>query len=126
MASAPTARLSPVAILIDAAGQQRRVGISTFPFSLGRSDECDAAIPDVRVSRVHARIVKEDDAYFIVDAGSRHGTFVNGERRERAPLNNKDEVRLGAGARIVFLCEESTASGANLLLTRLIIQLRRH
>jgi phosphoserine phosphatase RsbU/P len=119
MASAPTARLSPVAILIDAAGQQRRVGISRFPFSLGRSDECDAAIPDVRISRVHARIVREGDAYFIVDSGSRHGTFVNGERRERAPLNNKDEVRLGAGARIVFLCEESTASGAHLLLTRL-------
>jgi sigma-B regulation protein RsbU (phosphoserine phosphatase) len=119
MASAPTARLSPVAILIEAAGRQRRVSISTFPFSLGRSDECDAAIPDVRVSRVHARIVKVDDAYFIVDAGSRHGTFVNGERRERAPLSNKDEVRLGAGVKIIFLCEESTGSSATLLLARL-------
>jgi len=89
--------------LIDSLGQQRRIVITEFPFSIGRSDECDAAIADLRISRVHARIVSEQGQYFIEDASSRHGTFVNGERRQRAQIRHHDEIRLGAAARIVFL-----------------------
>lgn len=120
MATVPIMHPTQAAVLIEAAGQQRRVAISSFPFSMGRSDDCDATIADLRISRVHARIVTEDGQYVIVDAGSRHGTFVNGERRDRAPLKNNDEIRLGAGARIVFLCGESTSdSTTNTLLARL-------
>jgi len=103
MATAITAHPKRAALLIDAAGHQSRVVISTIPFTIGRADECDATITDLRISRVHARIVMEQGQYFIVDAGSRHGTFVNGERHERAQLKNNDEIRLGAGARIISL-----------------------
>jgi len=119
MATATKLHPEPVAVLIDAAGQQRRVAVSTFPFSMGRSEECNAVIADVRVSRVHARIVREQGQYFIVDAGSRHGTFLNGERRDRAQLKDHDEIRLGAGAKIVFLCGNSIGGTTNTLLSHL-------
>jgi serine phosphatase RsbU (regulator of sigma subunit) len=120
MATAITAHPRRAALLIDAAGHQRRVSISTIPFSIGRADECDATIADLRISRIHARIVVEQGQYFIVDAGSRHGTFVNGERQERAQLKHNDEIRLGAGARIVFLAADTRASNtSNSLLSHL-------
>ncbi len=107
------------AILIDSAGQRGRVIIAKSPFTVGRSEECDVSIPDVRVSRVHARFVTENGAYFIEDAGSRHGTFVNGARCERAQLQNNDEIKLGEAARMVFVYGDPPGSAANMLLTRL-------
>ena len=119
MATSVYARPKEAAILIDSAGQRGRVIISKSPFTVGRSEECDVSIPDVRVSRVHARFVTQDGTYFIEDAGSRHGTFVNGARCERAQLKNNDEIRLGAAAKMVFLYSEPVESAANMLLTRL-------
>ncbi|MGC2695055.1 MAG: SpoIIE family protein phosphatase [Candidatus Angelobacter sp.] len=119
MAMGASPRIREAAILISGAGQSRRMTVGQFPFSLGRSEECDATIPDARISRVHARIEIENNEYFVTDAGSRHGTFVNGERCRRTPLKNNDEIRLGDGVRIVFLCGEAAGSGTNVLLTRL-------
>lgn len=119
MATSVYPRAKEAAILIDSAGQRGRVIISKSPFTVGRSEECDVTIPDVRVSRVHARFVAQDGDYFIEDAGSRHGTFVNGARCERAKLKNNDEIKLGAAARMVFLYGEPPGSAANMLLTRL-------
>jgi len=102
-------------VLIRNAGQTRRVSVAKTPFLLGRSEECDAAIPDSRVSRIHARIEMENGEYVISDAGSRHGTFVNGERSERMRLKNHDEIRLGEVVRIVFFYDEAASSGTDLL-----------
>jgi phosphoserine phosphatase RsbU/P len=121
MATSVYARPPEAAILIDAAGRHGRVMISKTPFTIGRSEECDVSIPDGRVSRVHARFVAENGAYFIEDAGSRHGTFVNGVRCERAQLKHNDEIQLGAAAKMVFVHGELAASAANVLLTRLAV-----
>jgi sigma-B regulation protein RsbU (phosphoserine phosphatase) len=118
MSMGASARIREASIAISVAGNTRRVKIAKTPFILGRSEECDAAIPDARVSRIHARIELENGEYFVTDAGSRHGTFVNGERRERMPLRNSDEIRLGEIVRIVFHLGEPAHSSTN-LLTRL-------
>ncbi|HEU4414175.1 MAG TPA: SpoIIE family protein phosphatase [Candidatus Angelobacter sp.] len=112
-------RLKEAAILIDVAGQHRRVVIAKSPFTLGRSEDCDATIPDVRVSRIHARIETENNTYFVADAGSRHGTFLNGKQCDRAQLKNNDEIKLGEGIRIIFQYGPPVDSGTNILLTRL-------
>src|SRR5690242_10307461 len=54
-------------LVIDMAGQQRRVPIATSPFAIGRSDDCDAIIPDFRVSRLHAKILQEGEQFYLVD-----------------------------------------------------------
>src|SRR6185312_866337 len=95
MAISATVRLDETCLVIETAGQRKRVPVTKLPFTIGRSDQCDAVIPDFRVSRAHARIIQEGDAFFAVDAGSRHGMFVNSVRCERAELKNNDEITLG-------------------------------
>jgi len=108
-------------LMIEIAGQRRRVSINTSPFAIGRSDDCEAIIPDFRVSRLHAKIVQEGEQFFIVDADSRHGTFVNGTRTQRTLLKNGDEITLGApGLKLVFLENEPVSSETNVLLSRLV------
>ena len=107
-----------VALLIETAGHRRKVVVSKSPFTIGRAEDCDAAIADFRVSRLHARVLSENGQHVIVDAGSRHGTFVNGTRIDRANLKNNDEITLGvSGLKLIFL-EGSPVSSATQVLLR--------
>ncbi len=52
---------------------------------------------DQAVSRKHAKILKKDGEYFIVDRGSRAGTFVNGQRLlpgEPHRLESRESIRI--------------------------------
>ena len=65
----------------------------------------DAVIPRATVSRVHARIRKEEEGYFLADLNSRNGTSVNGRllrANEEYQLQDEDEVDF-AEARYVFI-----------------------
>jgi len=125
MAVAATLQPSEAALLIEAGGQHRRIPITKSPLTIGRAEECDATIADLKISRQHAKLLTESGEYYIVDCQSRHGTFVNGSRCERTKLKNNDEISFGVtGVKIVF----SHGSGAgdsthnsttNMLLTRL-------
>src|SRR5215469_17636020 len=120
MVSAATIRPREITLLIDAGGQQHRISVQQSPFTVGRSQDCDAVIPDFRVSRVHARLVYENGEYFIIDAGSRHGTFVNGQRCERTRLKNKDEITLGIPNLKLLFLEGETVSNATRILNRIV------
>lgn len=64
---------------------------------VGRGQDCAIVIRDSSVSTRHARLIREDDEYYIVDLGSTNGTFVN-ERRvlgEPAKLMFGDTIRMG-------------------------------
>jgi len=119
MATSAEGRANEAAVLVDDAGHQRRVSILKSPFLVGRSEECDITIPDSRLSRVHARFVAEDGFYFIEDAGSRNGTFVNGDRCERTLLRNKDEIRLGTTVKLIFLQSELVETATSSFLASL-------
>lgn len=60
---------------------------------LGRHPDCQVVLDVAAVSRHHARVVRENERYFIEDLGSRNGTFVNGRHiKERIPLLDGDRV----------------------------------
>ena len=84
--------------------EQRTITLDHTPFTIGRRTDRDLIIADPRVSRDHASILSEGDDYVIVDIGSKHGTYVNGEKIERHKLNTNDRVEFGArgGPAIVF------------------------
>jgi len=63
---------------------------------LGRSRECDVRIPDANVSRRHAELRHENDAWWIVDLGSTNGTLLNGKRAARERLSGGDTITLGS------------------------------
>ena len=84
-------------------------GIAGQPFQpgegttlVGRSPECDIFLDDVTVSRRHAEIVREGDAFTIRDLGSLNGTYVNRKRIESTELDDDDEVQIGK-YRLTFL-----------------------
>jgi DNA-binding winged helix-turn-helix (wHTH) protein len=64
---------------------------------VGRGVECGVRLPSSRVSRVHARLGAEGGRLWVEDAGSKNGTWVNGERRTgRTLLEDGDEVAFGS------------------------------
>jgi sigma-B regulation protein RsbU (phosphoserine phosphatase) len=82
-------------IVVDPNGHRTRVEIKPLPFKIGRQADNHLILRDSRTSRRHAQIVLEDGQYFIEDADSRHGVFVNGERTQRQPLHNSDRIEFG-------------------------------
>jgi len=85
----------PVAIFVQGSDQQT-LSLNHTPYTVGRKVDRDLVIPDPRVSREHASIVSENGEFFVVDQGSKHGTFVNGERVERHKLQRNDRLEFGA------------------------------
>ncbi len=75
--------------------QQRKIDLDHSPFTVGRKADKDLPIADPRVSRDHAVIVSENGQFFVVDGGSTHGTFVNGERVQRKALQQNDRLEFG-------------------------------
>ncbi len=65
--------------------------------SLGRSASNQVAIPDDRVSRRHALIqVQGENEFWLVDFGSRNGTYLNDQRIIRPTrLRHGDRIKVG-------------------------------
>ena len=66
---------------------------------------CDAVIDLPTVSRIHAKIRKREEAYYLTDMNSRNGTSVNGRLlrpEEEYQLEPEDEIDF-AQARYIFL-----------------------
>ena len=67
--------------------------------SIGRARNNDVVLPDNSVSKLHAHYTQDKEGrMFIIDAGSRNGTVVNGRRlasNERAPVKIEDTIIIG-------------------------------
>lgn len=64
------------------------------PVIIGRSSKCDIHIhKGTQLSRRHARLSVINAELIVEDLGSSNGTFVNGQRIEKAHLTHDDEVR---------------------------------
>jgi Nif-specific regulatory protein len=68
---------------------------ATVPNRLGRGTDCEIVLVDPNCSRVHARIERAADGWWIVDQDSRNGIFVNEQQVDRACLQDGDRLRLG-------------------------------
>jgi pSer/pThr/pTyr-binding forkhead associated (FHA) protein len=62
---------------------------------VGRSSELDMVLVEEMVSRKHAVFRLESGVLTVQDLGSTNGTFVNGERIEKAVLREGDRVLVG-------------------------------
>jgi two-component system, cell cycle response regulator len=69
---------------------------ATAEATIGRSEDAEISIPDMGLSRIHARISRKPGGYYLEDAGSTNGTFVNDGRIEGAVrLSPGERFRLG-------------------------------
>jgi pSer/pThr/pTyr-binding forkhead associated (FHA) protein len=74
-------------------GRDYRLGEQT---NIGRdSMVCDFIVDDEVVSAEHARIKRERGQFVLYDLASTNGTFLNGEKIQRAPLADGDTITIG-------------------------------
>ncbi|MGG6265474.1 FHA domain-containing protein [Leptolyngbya sp. AN03gr2] len=65
---------------------------------LGRLEVCDLILEQPEISKVHAKIQLIENEFYLIDAGSRNGTFVNNQKLVadvQHRLQEKDCIRLG-------------------------------
>ncbi len=62
---------------------------------IGRETRCDLRVPLPSVDQQHCEIVLGDGLVELKDLGSEAGTYLTGDRIERAVLGDNDEVAVG-------------------------------
>lgn len=83
---------------------ERVVRLGRSLLRVGRLPDCQLVLRDSRISRHHLEISWNGGQHWVADLGSRHGTFVNGERIERRALAPGDVIEFGSatGFRLVY------------------------
>jgi serine phosphatase RsbU (regulator of sigma subunit) len=101
--------------------EQREIIVNRTPFSVGRKVDKDLVIADPRVSRDHAQIMQEGPDFFLEDLGSKHGTYINGERIQRRKLERGDRLEFGArdSAYILFNPAHAASNTAREFLSQI-------
>ncbi len=91
---------------------RRLVPIAKDVFTIGRRTGNDLRLVGADVSREHAELARDGDAYVLRDRQSRFGTFVNNERVTEHRLRHGDLIKLGqsGGVEMVFLCDAIPAA----------------
>ena len=77
--------------------------------TVGRDPRADILLDDSTVSRQHAVFRRVNGQFFVVDAGSLNGTYVNRQRVDQASLKNGDEIMIGK-FRLVFFTKSAIIS----------------
>lgn len=86
-------------------GEHQIVKLGEEPVEIGRDEACSLCLPLHNVSRIHARIIPENEEYLLEDMDSTNGTYVNGVQIASCTLKNNDQIRIGE-ARIVYVKEK--------------------
>jgi hypothetical protein len=75
----------------------RELMLTKSETTIGRGEACDLGLfGDPSIEKVHARIMLHGERYFVMDAGTSTGTFVNEERiAEPITLCSGDTIRVG-------------------------------
>lgn len=81
--------------IVNRFGVTRFLSLNKPVFTIGRKAENDLQLLSDTVSRQHAEIVYDDDTYYLIDIGSKRGSFVNDQPVERIALQHQDRIRIG-------------------------------
>jgi pSer/pThr/pTyr-binding forkhead associated (FHA) protein len=85
-------------------------------YVIGRSEKLEIQVVDEYVSRKHLQLRFDEGAncYYALDAGSRHGVFVNGVKiGKETGLSDEDRIRIGDT--IIFFTNEDFADSESAL-----------
>ncbi len=78
------------------------------PVSIGRGEDCDVMLTDLKTSRKHATVHLTGNHWTVKDLGSANGIKVNGEHSAGSPIYTGDSVGLGETILEFFTRESDT------------------
>lgn len=85
----------PLVTLMNTATMEK-IPVVLWENTIGRKRSNDIVVEDAAVSRTHAVLLRRSEGWFISDAESVHGTFVNGEKTQgRQQVLIDDMIRVG-------------------------------
>jgi EAL domain-containing protein (putative c-di-GMP-specific phosphodiesterase class I) len=93
----------------------QRIELDPLPFQIGRQASSHYVIHSQRVSKNHAQIIWSENEFVIVDQNSTNGTFVNGERINRARLKANDIIHI-AHKELRFCLESAPTSSVQAIV----------
>jgi pSer/pThr/pTyr-binding forkhead associated (FHA) protein len=99
----------PVLVVVRGENAGSRFALSADRVRIGRHPDSDIFLDDVTVSRRHAEILSDATGYHVKDVGSLNGTYVNGERIERAALRDSDQIQVGKYRFVVIGATDGSA-----------------
>jgi hypothetical protein len=94
--SRPAGSRMPSLVFVNGSHAGESIPLLPTTLTIGREHDNNVELKDPDVARYHARIVHERGRYVVEDLDSTTGTWVNGQRTKKAPLNNGDVVRVGS------------------------------
>ena len=80
---------------------------------VGRSPDCTIRLDESSVSSEHARLVRDDGGWRVINLLSTNGTFVNDKKISNAAISDGDRVCFGAAEFVFHDPEGNRGSGAN-------------
>jgi serine phosphatase RsbU (regulator of sigma subunit)/pSer/pThr/pTyr-binding forkhead associated (FHA) protein len=87
----------------------RRYKLGEGDYVIGRRSDCQIFVPDMRVSRQHARLWRSGESWSLEDLGSNNGTYINGIKLQSAMLlKHDDEITIANNRIRVEASEPST------------------
>ena len=76
--------------------------------TIGRGNNNDIQIDNLGVSNAHAKIIKNPDAYTVVDLNSTNGTILNDKKIKKAKLAPQDILTIGKHTLSITSIDEAT------------------
>lgn len=80
-------------------GNKYHIDLVKTPLTVGKmTGAVDMVIPDGSLSRMHAKFIRTQNRYYMVDLNSTNGCFINGRRlapNEQVQIEAGDEIGLG-------------------------------
>lgn len=106
-----TGQFGPYLVLHTESGNRHVSLVGSNCWTVGRSDDNNLVLPDRWISRNHAMLQSmENGEFYLIDLGSRNGSFVNG-RRVSVPVTLRDGDMLTFGqTELQFFCPAPQAS----------------
>ena len=92
--------------ILESGSTEKKVFLFYQRLTIGRHSSNDVTLADRMVSKRHAVVGRVKGRIVVKDLGSRNGTFVNGDKVEKAVLTSGDRVKIGSAVLRFFKEEE--------------------
>jgi two-component system, cell cycle response regulator len=91
----PVEQVTPYLMMYTERNMGRRLDLTEAKITIGRSPEADIVIEDKRVSKIHCTVQYAKGSIIVEDNQSTNGTFLNGQRIDKASVNTSALLQVG-------------------------------